>query len=239
MVYKLYDSDIAELLKRPETGMGYQVVEASVHGRSSTERFVVYNAQLAITDDLEFKSNKRAILRDGFSTILNKSEKLPIVTTSIKVLNGDEIRTGKDSKNINFSSLETKTADKNRQSGGQGAIDGKKENANGTEMFVRVSAYADDKRIDDVNKKLRPGSFTTTEKDYKDCVSLNDNPIDRYALPNDEKIEWAFYIQPKSVDVLQRGIAQPAFDHGGGGIEIYFENGTSDGTYIGKREYGK
>jgi hypothetical protein len=87
--------------------------------------------------------------------------------------------------------------------------------------------------------KLKPGSFTTTFNDYSDCVSTNDEPIDRYALPNDENINWAFYIKPKSIDVLQKGIVQPAFNHEGGGIEAYFENGTSENTYLVKREYEK
>ena len=86
---------------------------------------------------------------------------------------------------------------------------------------------------------MRPGSYTTTETDYQDCVSTNDDPIDRYALPNDESIKWSFYIRPKTSDTLQRGIVQPAFSHQGGGIEAYFEQGTSDNTYFDKKEYGK
>ena len=87
--------------------------------------------------------------------------------------------------------------------------------------------------------RLKPGSFTTTFRDYTDCVSTSDDPIDRYALPNDEKINWSFYIKPKSIDILQKGIVQPAFNHEGGGIEAYFEKGTSESTYLMKREYGK
>jgi hypothetical protein len=40
--------------------------------------------------------------------------------------------------------------------------------ANEVEIFVRFSAYEDDKRIDFDNKKRKPGSYTTTEQDYKD-----------------------------------------------------------------------
>ena len=68
--------------------------------------------------------------------------------------------------------------------------------------------------------------------------TIND-PVDRYALPNDEEIKWSFYIKPKTVDILQRGIVQPAFDHAGGGIECYFIYGTSKETYLGTKEYGK
>lgn len=89
-----------------------------------------------------------------------------------------------------------------------------------------------------MNKKLKPGSFTTTEQDYKDCISTMDDPIDRYAIPNDEPIKWSFYIKPKSSNILQRGIVQPAFEHLGGGIEVYFENGTSNDTFLHKKSYG-
>jgi hypothetical protein len=126
-----------------------------------------------------------------------------------------------------------------RYSGGQGALNNPKESAKGDEIFVRVSAFADDRRIDFVNKKLKPGSYTTTEQDYQDCVGTHDDPIDRYALPNDEPIVWAFYIKPKSTDILQRGIVQPAFGHKGGGIEAYFDAGTSNDTFLETRTYGK
>ena len=76
---------------------------------------------------------------------------------------------------------------------------------------------------------------------YTNLINImsNDDPIDRYALPNDETIKWAFYIQPKSWDKLQKGIVQPAFDHYGGGIEVYFEDETSYNTYFEKRICGK
>ncbi len=134
---------------------------------------------------------------------------------------------------------ESKRKDKERQSGGKGATDNSGENADGKEMFVRLSAYENDKRIDFNNKKLKPGTYTTTKVDYLTCVRVADDPIDRYALPNDEEIKWSFYVQPKTNDFLQRGIVQPAFGHDGGGIEVYFENGTPNNTYLDKKSYGK
>ena len=128
---------------------------------------------------------------------------------------------------------------KHRHRGGTGARDNPIEAANGAELFVRLSAYENDHRIDFEKKKLKKGSYTTTDLDYKDCVKYYDDPVDRYALPNDELIEWAFYILPKLLDELQRGIVQPAFGHDGGGIEVFFEKGTSDDTFLFRRPYGK
>lgn len=240
MIHKLYSADTNSLLSKPETGMGYQIIEATRAGSNTKEKFCVYNGQLIIELDNSFKRYKDLAFTKTFSTILNESSLLNINTNSIQVLSKKNFINLSENliPRIKLMSATDKSS-KKRNTGGKGALDSPKENANGIEVFVRVSAYEDDKRIDFVNKKLKEGSFTTTEQDYKDCYSTNDDPVDRYALPNDEKIKWAFYIKPKSNNILQRGIVQPDFGHDGGGIETYFENGTSDGTYLEKRTYGK
>ena len=232
MIFKAYTSDQRQFLSLPETGMGYQVIEAKRYGKTSKERFVVYNSELTIDLDSKFSEFKRQIITEGYSRILNKAEALPIETTTISLVARSQI--------TEFRILtESKKKDKGRHSGGRGAADNPKEPADGKEIFVRLSAYENDKRIDFENKKLRPGTYTTTNIDYLICVRLADDPIDRYALPNDEEIKWAFSVHPKTNDVLQRGIVQPAFEHDGGGIEAYFEYGTSNNTYLDKRPYGK
>lgn len=242
MIYRLYTSGTENLLRKPETGMGYQIVEASTYATYATKRYIVYNSEVAIDLDSNFLSYKTKLFsnriikhvvngQQKFEAISNLSL-LPLEAKSIVVLNKKQAPILKS-----FSVFE-KVQNK-RHSGTIGAIDGKIEFANGREIFVRLSAFEDDKRIDFTEKKLKDGSYTTTEQDYKDCVSEKDNPVDRYALPNDEEIKWSFYIRPKPGDTLQRGIVQPAFDHAGGGIECYFANGTSKETYLEKREYGK
>ena len=232
MIYRIYPQDAETLLEKPETGMGYQIINASQYNRTLVRKFVVYNTNLAVELDSDFQVNKRLIINEGYKVVLNKATELMLETNSIKVFDHTSIREYRVLS-------ETKKTSKKRHSGGKGATDSPKEHATGTDVYVRISAYEDDKRIDFQKMKLKPGSFTTTFNDYSDCVSTNDEPIDRYALPNDEKINWAFYIKPKSTDVLQKGIVQPAFNHEGGGIEAYFENGTSENTYLMKREYGK
>jgi len=238
MIYKLFSLDAFALTKKPETGMGYQVILASRFRENDLKRYVVYNSELAITDDFEFKSDKGKIIREGFRSVLTSSKELILDGNSIKLLNEDELRSI-DGIKTDFRLIENRSQDKRRKLGGKGAIDNPREPANGIEIFVRLSAYAEDKRIDFENKKLKPGSYTTTQQDYKDCLETSDQPIDRYALPNDEAISWAFYIKPKSADILQRGIVQPAFDHLGGGVEVYFADGTSKDTYLEKKPYGQ
>jgi len=231
MIYKIYEQDADTLLEQPETGMGYQIVRATQYNRTSYKRLVVYNTRLAIDLDNDFSVNRNKIITEGYKVMLSKATELMLETDSIKVIPHSELK-----ESVEFSGV--KKILFKRHTGTTGATDSQKENASGSENFVRLSAFEDDRRIDVINKRLKPGSFTTTEVDYKACVSSNDDPVDRYALPNNDKIEWAFYIRPKLNDQLQRGVVQPAFGHAGGGIEAYFENGTSNNTYFLKKKYG-
>jgi hypothetical protein len=79
---------------------------------------------------------------------------------------------------------------------------------------------------------LCPGSYTTTWLDYISCLSGKYNPVDRYALPNNDEIKFVFHIQPKKTDTLQRGIVQEANGKSGGGEEAYFAKGTAPGTFL-------
>ncbi len=232
MIFRIYPQDAETLLEKPETGMGYQIINASQYDRTLVRKFVVYNTNLAVELDSDFQSNKRLIINEGYKVVLNKATELMLETDSIKVFENNSVREYRVLS-------ESKKSFKKRHSGGLGATDCPKEYANGADIYMRISAYEDDKRIDFKKMKLKPGSFTTTYIDYSDCVLTNDEPIDRYALPNDEKIKWSFYIKPKYSDILQKGIVQPAFNHEGGGIEVYFEKGTSVNTYLMRREYGK
>lgn len=62
-------------------------------------------------------------------------------------------------------------------------------------------------------------------------------PVDWYALPNNDEIKFAFYIQPLISDTLQRGRVQPAYGKGGGGKEVYFAKGTAKGTFKKQTPY--
>ena len=112
---------------------------------------------MVIADDFEFKSERSKINKEGFRSVLNSSKELILDGNSIKVLNEDEIRSI-DGIKTDFRLIENKSQGKRRKSGDKGAIDNPRELANGVDIFVRLSAYTEDKRIDFENKKLKPGS---------------------------------------------------------------------------------
>ncbi|MEO8087871.1 MAG: hypothetical protein ABI763_13690 [Bacteroidota bacterium] len=234
MIYKAYNLDTQKLLSLPETGMGCQVIDAFKPGRNIKERFIVYNAELAVDYDSRFVEYSNLILAKGFGRTLNEAEAFPVATESISLVPKMLIV---QARGI----TESKKSNKHRYSGGRGAKESPEEKANGSDVFVRLSPYPDDHRIDTSNNRLIDGSYTTPQQDYKDCVIYKDDPIDRYALPykDGETVNWAYYLKPLQGDIVQRGIVQPAFNHDGGGIEAYFKNGTSKNTYLYKRPYGQ
>jgi len=222
MLYAFSNEQENYFLNQPETGMGYQVIDASKTGAYDRKKYIILNSQVAIDLDDYTGNNIKNVINEGITKIQMSAQKIVFSKNSIKLFSENEFR--------NFVNEAKSPIEK-------GAIDNSKEAANGIEEFVRLSAFQDDKRIDRVKKRLRPGSFTTTKNDYMMCKSLNQNPINRYALPNEDKIEWAFFIIPKKSDNLQRGKVQPANGKSGGGEEVYFELGTSDGTFIAEGKY--
>jgi hypothetical protein len=233
MIYKTKYLDELKLLSLPETGMGYQLITAKTTDKKEKTLFVVYNAEIILDFPKEFAKYQKDFISESYSTILNKIEFLNIESSSISLIPRIDISNYYSTLSANL------TKNKGRKTGGKGAIENPKEHANGEEQFVRLSAYENDKRIDLINKRLLPGSYTTTYVDYWLCVVHKDDPVDRYALPNDEQIKCAFYIRPTKNDILQRGIVQPAFGHTGGGDEVYFEKGTLSNTYLCKKPYGQ
>ena len=217
MLYKLSSSNIDTLKKMPESGMGYQLVKTNKTSYVS-EILLVLNGKLAIRDDaLKFTNVLNVIIGKDLNKAMDAAKEIHIPVLDIV------------SPRKSFGIwLEEDTNDLKKIN----AINGKTENANGDELFVRLSAFEDDIRVDKVNNCLLPGSYTTTASDALRCKIENDNPVNRYALPNELEINWAFFIQAKTNDTLQRGFVQPNFGKAGGGKEVYFEKGTSKHTFI-------
>lgn len=220
MYYKLSLFQENKLIHMPETGMGYQVVEAIKSGGYIREKYLVLNSEVVIQIDNYVDGYVRQIIRDGILSV--KSGAPLIILNEISVLSNNQFYSV-----INESKKEDE----------KGAKDNPVENADGKEVFVRLSAFDDDKRVDKINKCLRPGSFTTTMNDYILCKNFDCDPVERYALPNNDKIKFVFHIIPVKSDTLQRGIVQPANGKKGGGEEAYFKNGTSAGTFLKQTTY--
>ncbi|MEJ7681768.1 MAG: hypothetical protein WKG06_28765 [Segetibacter sp.] len=180
MINRLSRLNIENLKKLPETGMGYQIVK--VNGVNYNDKdIVVLNGQLAISRDaLQDKNMIKALIGDNFTNALKSAKEIHLTFNIAPYI--EPI-----GSNVSEDDVFEQKAAKNSIS----------ENANGDELFVRLSAFEDDIRVDKENKCLLPGTFTTTASDALKCKVEKDDPVQRYALPNELTIEWAFYIQPK------------------------------------------
>jgi hypothetical protein len=220
MYYKLSASQEIELLNQPETGMGYQVIEASRSGKYTTEKFLVLNSERVIEMDSDLSYHVRKVINERKDTFMVNANLITL--KGLSVLNESQFR--------NLVS-ESKNEDE------KGAIENPVVNADGDEIFVRLSAFDNDRRVDKINRCLLPGSYTTTMEDYINCKTLKDDPVERYALPNNDEVKHAFHIQPLKSDSLQRGKVQRANGKRGGGKEVFFAKGTTERTFLRQTPY--
>jgi hypothetical protein len=140
MYFKLNEPQENYLLNQPETGMGFQVIEAIRPGNHAWEKFLVLNSEIVIEMNIYQAESVRKVIKEGIYSI--KSIASIIDLKSITVLNEMQFRNV-----VN----ESKSANE------RGAIDNDVVNVNGEEIFVRLSAFDNDRRIDKVNKCLRSG----------------------------------------------------------------------------------
>jgi hypothetical protein len=153
MIYKLSFEQQSQLKYLPESGMGYQIIKAKYTGEYRVKEFIAFNAELIVEQDKNIKTNLDRIAQMGFKSVTNEA--------SIKMLSDIELV----SKSAYFNAVREPA-----QAKSTGAKDGPLVQPNGADYYVRLSAYQDDKRIDKINKCLLPGSYTTTFKDYVNCV---------------------------------------------------------------------
>lgn len=213
---KLSNNIQNKLLNLPESGMGYQIVEATFSDKSKKEA-IVFNATIAEP------TNNRSI-EQIFKSI--RTESLDSIYESASVSYDIIDVRMKEDKGI-FKSAGTRMIDE-----AKGAKSSSIEYTEKGEYFIRFSHYEDDKRIDKRNKKVLPGTYATTSEDAKYCLDNNVDPRARYALPNNLTIEYTFHITPEEDTQIKRGTVEPANNQPGGGEEVLFPEGTNNNSVI-------
>lgn len=208
MYYRLSEKQEKELLANPETGMCYQVVEAALTGTDICAKFIVLNAELAIEYNDAAPLYVQEIFREGIGIIKEKA--MPFRWEITRILEHDpELKT-------------TPAVSENRM-----------EYPDGGEIFVRRSIYENDKRIDLANKRLIPGSFTTTLNDALRYRTNSEDPLIQRAMDHGVRGKWGYHVQPKRTDILQRGKCDPKT----GAKEVFFRDGTAIGTFFKRETY--
>lgn len=99
------------------------------------------------------------------------------------------------------------------------------------ELFVRYSAFASDRRINQ-DGSVSSGTFVTTENDASQVPS-GLAAVGRYALPNPAPARYRFVLSPPPGTPIHCGTAAPNFHQAGGGVEVQFSANLPPGTASG------
>lgn len=213
MLYKLSNEQIKEMTTQPETGMGYQYVEAAINSYSSSKG-VVLNAEVFIPENkIEKIIGKRYLT---YSAILNEAER-PGHIRNLRIISKSSLYLGESKY---FTKSDTTPAD-------EALISLTEED----EVFKRFSSYKNDHRVTEQGGLL-PGTYATTEEDAKNVRTGTEATL-RYALPSDEPAVYIFTIEPPEKTAIRVGVVQPANDKPGGGVEVIFEKGSPQKTVTG------
>jgi hypothetical protein len=214
---RLEFSHTAKLLSQPESGMGYQIVEATL-ADNKTKRAIAFNAELLL-----FEEEPRSLmLTASYAALLESAKSSVGEIKSLRVI--PRVATSTSPASIRESSGAY------AQKKGP-AKDAPEEKTKADEVFKRFSAYQNDRRVQ-ADGSLSPGTYATTEEDAKN-VKTGKEAVARYALPNPEPASYKFTIRPDRDSVIQYGIAEPAYGQSGVGVEVLFKDGTQPHTVIG------
>ena len=218
-MFKLNLTLQSHLLNQPESGMGYQIVEATTFD-NAIKRGIAYNAELFL-----FEEEPRAMLKASYQNLLAEAK---ISTGEIKSLH---VVTNTTSTSPAFVLRETSVSGEKKS---HPAKDAPIERTKEREVFKRFTAYENDHRIAS-DGRLLPGTYATTEEDAKH-VRTGKEAVARYALPNPKPASNKWTIKPHKDTFIQYGIVEPAYGQPGGGVEVIFTKGTDPRTVESKAE---
>jgi hypothetical protein len=207
---KLTPSQINEMLSSPETGMGYQVVEATMRDDKRKEG-VVLNADLLVLK--EERQQNLVQLRENYETAFRVAKDAGSEVRAIRVI-------GQPNQSMRLSEAVAKSLG--------GADGGPTAKTKSGDVFKRFSAYSNDRRVAS-DGSLTAGTFATTETDSK-MVKTGIEAVARYAIPNPSPASYRYAIRPQKDTQITVGVAQPAYGQPGGGVEVIFTSGTQPKT---------
>lgn len=218
-MFALDEARTKDLLALPESGMGYQLIEFVTDDARRRHGFA-FNAEIVLGTDeplSQLREHRRLILAQ-----LQLAAKTPgALIRELSLV---------DRNHRAFRSLMVNEAQQHYGGKSGAAKDAPIVSTKVGEIFVRFSAFANDRRINP-DKSLQPGTYATTEADAR-LVRTGIEAVRRYALPNPDPAVNRFTLLPPKPAAIQYGIVEPAHGQPGGGVEVIFPRGTAAGTVV-------
>ena len=219
-MWNLGEEAIRSLTDLPETGMGFQLVEATIWGRATP--LLVLNAERAIDlseIDLTPGDDPATILANGLRII--ETMKSGIVETVFAAPQPHD-----------FKLLNARIGTIPRPAGAAGALVRravlpsslvKHVTLSANRVFHRFSAFNPDRRVDAVTGSFLPRTYAAPESEVP-FVPTGFVAVGRFALPNNLPASYRYEIEAPKGTSVDFGTVAPAFGQSGGGVEAYFSS---------------
>jgi len=219
--WNLGDTAQEALLDLPETGMGFQIVEAVVFGIRKT--LVVVGESLALdfsASGIVFSDDPAAVFANGVKLMeaLNAPERMiqfaapephDFRLLACRVPHGGTTQQTNASPLVTQSTLvKTVTLAQNR-------------------VFHRFSAFNPDRRVDPATGSFRPGTYAVPESEIP-FLPTGFAVVGRLALPNRRPASHHYEIEARAGTTVRFGTVAPAFGQAGGGVEALFANAVAN-----------
>jgi len=218
---------ISELVALPETGMGFQLVEAFAGGRDRP--FLIFNSEHAFDlseIQLEVGNDPATILRNGLSIVeLLKSS--PTVTLLSAPQPHSFRLLGSRISALPFAPILASTYPAPQAALPSSLV--KHVSLTVRRTFHRFSAFNPDRRVDPRTGNFLPGTYAAPESEVP-FVPTGFTAVGRFALPNNQPASHHYLIDALPGTQVDFGTVAPAFGQAGGGVEAYFQNGAVNAT---------
>jgi len=212
------------LMDLPETGMGFQLVEAVIWG--NTTALLVLNSERAIDlSEIELVPGKdpSAILRNGLHII--EIMKSGVVETIFAAPQPHSFRL-LSSRIAKMPTTTGAAAANSRQAALPSSLV-KHVALSANRVFHRFSAFNPDRRIDPATGSFLPGTYAAPESEVP-FVPTGFVVVGRFALPNNLPASYHYEIEAPSGTSVDFGTVAPSFGQAGGGVEAYFSHAVTN-----------
>jgi hypothetical protein len=211
------DAGAAELLQLPESGMGFQLVEATFWG--APKRLLVFNVQTALDLSelpLDFAADTGTIATNGARIVeALKTARLTMIAApgprNFRLL-ASRIPTG---------SVSTSSAVVTASALVKHVV------LTAVRTFHRFSAFKPDRRVDLKTGDFLPGTYAAPVSEVP-LVPTGFAAVGRFALPNNAPASHHYVINAGAQTAVSFGTVAPAFSQAGGGVEAFFPGGATN-----------
>ena len=223
-MWNLDESAITSLARLPETGMGFQLIEAVILGKAMP--LLVLNSEHAIDlsgIELEPGDDPNVILRNGLRII--DAMKLDVVEPFFSA-----------PQPRSFRLLSSRIGPMPKSAGAaaagiwQAALPSslvKHVSLSANRVFHRFSTFNPDRRVNPVTGSFLPGTYAAPESEVP-FVPTGFVAVGRFALPNNLPASYHYEIEAPARTSVDFGTVAPAFGQAGGGVEAYFANAVTN-----------